>query len=52
MVDEHASDWGVATSETLGDGLDVWYNTFVFPRMQSAAAAHARHDLCSGVSVC
>ena len=46
VVDEHAGNWCIAASQALCDGLDVRYDTFVLPRVESATAAHSGHNLC------
>ena len=45
VVDEHASNWCITASKALGDGLNIRDNTFVLPRVESAASAHSGHDL-------
>src|SRR5712672_4598192 len=42
---EHRADRLVAAAESLGDGLDVGRDAFLFPRVKRSRAAHAAHHL-------
>src|SRR5207244_11146393 len=42
---EHRADRLVAAAKSLGDGLDVGRNAFLFPCVKRAGAAHAAHHL-------
>lgn len=45
LIDQDAGDGGVTTSQAFANTLDIGYDAFLFPSVQSSAAAHSAHDL-------